>query len=109
MDVDVGRFEREGFLALDDGLLSPALVARAAATALESAGSPAKHRAHGASHGHFDFPFAPATAEQALNAMARCTLSCMPWRGGCWPVLEEGRASCTQASSAPTPTRHGRC
>eukprot|EP01044_Picomonas_judraskeda_P010165 COSAG03_NODE_1290_length_4394_cov_16.477998_5_plen_319_part_01 len=69
MDVDVGRFEREGFLALDDGLLSPALVARAAAAALESAGAPANHRAHGASHGHFDFPFAPATAEQPLNAM----------------------------------------
>jgi hypothetical protein len=67
--MDVRRFEREGFLKLDDGLLSPDLVARAAAVALESADVPAKHRAHGSSHGHFDFPFAPATAEQPLNAL----------------------------------------
>eukprot|EP01051_Picozoa_sp_SAG22_P023795 SAG22_NODE_6296_length_873_cov_1.441860_1_plen_132_part_10 len=67
--VHVARFERQGFLQLDDGLLAPELVAQAAAAAAESADEPAKHRAHGSSHGHFDFPFAPARADQPLNAL----------------------------------------
>ena len=66
---DVGRFETLGFLELGNSLFAPELITRAAAAAEESADEPAKHRAHGSSHGHFDFPFPPGTAEQPLNAL----------------------------------------
>ena len=65
---DVTLFNSRGFAELR-GLFTPDLMARAAAAAVESAAEPAKHRAHGSSHGHFDFPFAPGAAEQPLNAV----------------------------------------
>ena len=65
---DVTLFHSRGFAELR-GLFTPDLIARAAAAAVESAAEPAKHRAHGSSHGHFDFPFAPGVAEQPLNAV----------------------------------------
>ena len=43
------------------------LIVRAAAAAELTADTPAKHRAHGSSHGHFDFPFPGVAA--ALNEL----------------------------------------
>ena len=54
--ADVVAFGSAGVAAVK-GLLPVNLIVRAAAAAELTADTPAKHRAHGSSHGHFDFPF----------------------------------------------------